>query len=250
MPMIAEEEARKPTFLGWTDKRKAGELLMPARFPKAIIDQEKITLGSSAFAGQMQQRPSPVGGDKFKREWWQYWRNPKDPWKVYPPRPRGTRVGNAIPLPEKFDAIWQTWDMAFKDGEKNDFVVGLTIGISGAYRFVLERRRARMSFTETKKQTKEMARKWNPTGILVEGKANGPAVINALSEEVPGIIDVNPEGGKESRAACMSRKPKRGTGCYRKTLHGLKSGSPSSGTSEGKARRPSRRGRSARSPSH
>jgi predicted phage terminase large subunit-like protein len=35
---------------------------------------------------------------------------------------------------------------------------------------------------------------------LVEDKANGPAVADALKQEVPGIVLVEPEGGKIARA--------------------------------------------------
>jgi predicted phage terminase large subunit-like protein len=39
---------------------------------------------------------------------------------------------------------------------------------------------------------------------LVEDKANGPAVINALHRQIPGIIPVEPEGSKYARAAAVS----------------------------------------------
>ncbi len=36
--------------------------------------------------------------------------------------------------------------------------------------------------------------------ILIEDKANGPAIISELQKEIPGIIAINPEGGKIARA--------------------------------------------------
>jgi predicted phage terminase large subunit-like protein len=39
---------------------------------------------------------------------------------------------------------------------------------------------------------------------LIEDKANGSAVIQVLSREIPGILPVNPEGGKVARAAAVS----------------------------------------------
>jgi predicted phage terminase large subunit-like protein len=39
---------------------------------------------------------------------------------------------------------------------------------------------------------------------LIEDKANGSAVIQMLSRELPGILPVNPEGGKVARAAAVS----------------------------------------------
>jgi predicted phage terminase large subunit-like protein len=39
---------------------------------------------------------------------------------------------------------------------------------------------------------------------LVEDKANGPAVVQSLRHQIGGFVEVNPEGGKESRAAAAS----------------------------------------------
>jgi len=44
----------------------------------------------------------------------------------------------------------------------------------------------------------------NSRGKLIEDKANGPAVIATLRREISGIIPVNPQGGKEARAAAVS----------------------------------------------
>ncbi len=38
---------------------------------------------------------------------------------------------------------------------------------------------------------------------LVEDKANGSAIVSTLEHEIAGIIPVNPEGGKEARAAAV-----------------------------------------------
>ena len=46
---------------------------------------------------------------------------------------------------------------------------------------------------------------------LVEDKANGPAVIQSLRHEIGGLIEVNPEGGKISRAAAASPQLESGS---------------------------------------
>ncbi len=57
----------------WEDKRKReGDLLFPERFPAAVITKEKRRLGSMGFAGQHQQRPSPMGGAIFRKSWFSY----------------------------------------------------------------------------------------------------------------------------------------------------------------------------------
>lgn len=71
IPMEFEPDRRKTTSIGWTDPRtKEGELLDASRFPPHVITRDKLAMGSYAWAGQMQQRPTPRGGGLFKDEWW------------------------------------------------------------------------------------------------------------------------------------------------------------------------------------
>lgn len=214
IPMEAEEP-KKPTFLGWVDRRKPGELLMPSRFDAKYLAGEKVSLGSTGYAGQMQQRPAPVGGNKFKREWWQYWHDPTWPtWKILSKRPKDASDKPTVALPPEgrrgFDAIFQSWDMSFKGGDKNDWTVGLTVGIAGSRRYVLEMVRRKMGFSEAQREVRAMYERWRPMGILIEEAANGHAVIQTLTDKIPGIIPVRPEGGKESRAAGMEPKVEAG----------------------------------------
>ena len=58
---------------------------------------------------------------------------------------------------------------------------------------------------ETCQQIASMSARWpQATAKLVEDKANGPAVIDALHAQVPGLIPVNPQGGKEARANAVA----------------------------------------------
>lgn len=57
----------------------------------------------------------------------------------------------------------------------------------------------------TVKAVLEMSAKWRgSTAKLIEDKANGSAVIQMLRNRIPGIIPVNPQGGKIARAAAIS----------------------------------------------
>jgi len=60
----------RPTKLGFVDPRtRDGELLWPERWPEETVRKLEKELGSYAAAGQLQQRPAPRGGQKFRREW-------------------------------------------------------------------------------------------------------------------------------------------------------------------------------------
>lgn len=63
------EGPRKATSIGFIDQRKeVGELLFPARFPRAVVDRDKKIMGAYAVAGQFQQRPAPASGGEFEVE--------------------------------------------------------------------------------------------------------------------------------------------------------------------------------------
>ena len=188
----------------WRDPRETeGELLFPALFPQRVLEQAKKDLGSSGYAGQHDQRPTPEGGGMFKRSWWRFWRREGTGPEERCPRPRGCWEGPARTLPE-FDRTIISLDAAFKATDTSDFVVFQVWGMKQADRFLLAQARGRMSFTETLTTFRRLARDW-PRAYrkLVEDKANGSAIINTLQKEISGVVAINPEGGKEARAAAV-----------------------------------------------
>ena len=69
LPMEYEPDRHCETPLGGDWRQNEGDLLFPQRFPRALIEQDKIPLGSYGVASQFQQRPAPRGGLMFKRAW-------------------------------------------------------------------------------------------------------------------------------------------------------------------------------------
>jgi predicted phage terminase large subunit-like protein len=68
LPMEYEADNPCTTKIGFKDPRKKeGELLFPARFPRDTVDALKRSLGSIATASQLQQRPMPREGGMFNR---------------------------------------------------------------------------------------------------------------------------------------------------------------------------------------
>jgi predicted phage terminase large subunit-like protein len=99
----------------------------------------------------------------------------------------------------------QSWDCTFKSHDRTDFVVGQVWGRRAAQFYLLDEVRKQMSFVDTLEAIRMMRRKWRKaSAILIEDKANGPAVDSVLRKEIPGIIMITPEGGKESRANSVS----------------------------------------------
>jgi predicted phage terminase large subunit-like protein len=208
LPAEFEPDHRCHTSIGWTDPRTApGELLWPQRIDTAALETLKTTLGSYRYAGQYQQRPAPAEGGILKRHWWRYWQPrganlPPVPVKM----PDGTiEQRKAVDLPTHFDMQLQTWDMAFKDTKNADFVVGQVHAAHGADRYLLDQVRDRLDLPGTLLAVRRLSAGRPEAQIkLVEDKANGPAVVQMLRHEILGFVEVNPEGGKVSRAAAAS----------------------------------------------
>ena len=164
------------------DPRQVGEALWENEHSK----EEILAIKSSSertFASLYQQRPAPLEGGIFKRNWWKFWER----------------------LPARFDKVIFSWDCAFKDLKTSDYVVGLVLAKAGADTYVVDMLRGKWDFPETVKRIREMHHAY-PTASdkLVEEKANGAAVIQVLRHEIPGLIPICPTESKEARAQAVS----------------------------------------------
>lgn len=70
LPMEFDPEKRCTTSIGFRDPRtKFGELLFEERFPRAEVEELKLSLGPYGIACQLQQEPIPRGGGLFQEHW-------------------------------------------------------------------------------------------------------------------------------------------------------------------------------------
>lgn len=160
--------------------REAEEPLWVARENRETLDQLRITLGSFGFAGQYQQDPLPRTGGMFPREWWRYY--------------------DALPATGRVQFV-QSWDLTFKDSDGSDYVVGLVAARVGALVYLLDRFREKANFVATARAIQDMVARYPETSaVLIEDAANGPAIVDSLKGEIPGLMAVSPEGGKVARA--------------------------------------------------
>lgn len=175
--------------------REPGEFMISARGRSDSDWEKKIReVGSRSWNALYQGRPSPSDGTIFKRDQWRWYDQPQ-----WVEREDGVRI------PLGFDELLLSWDLTFKGTEGTDLVVGQVWGRRGADAYLLDQVRGRWDFAETCHRFRALAARW-PHALLklVEDKANGPAVISSLGRIVPGIVPVEPDGGKEARAAAVS----------------------------------------------
>lgn len=180
LPAIAEKD---------DEFRAKGKALWPAAYPIEALDKIRNAQGTRGWNALYQQHPTEDEGGIFKRSWWK----------------RYDKLPNTIEL-------WiQSWDMSFKDAKESSYVVGQVWAKKGANKYLVDQVRDRMDFVKTVRAVREMSKKWpQATAKLVEGKANGPAVISILKDEIEGLIEVEPQGGKESRASSVSPQVEAG----------------------------------------
>jgi predicted phage terminase large subunit-like protein len=105
----------------------------------------------------------------------------------------------------RFDRCVISVDCSFKDLKTSDYVAIGVIGVRQRKRFVLNIVNAHLDVDGTVKEIKNQKQMYpQVTAVLVEDKANGPAVVNALKRDVSGVIEIEPEGGKVSRVFAVA----------------------------------------------
>ncbi len=159
--------------------------LVPKLKSLKFLQEVKKLFSDYWWSALYQQSPRAIGGNVFKEIGIQYY-YPKD-------------------LPKKFDKVINTWDCTFKDTDGTDYVVGQAMAKAGADVYLLDQVRARMSFTKTVSEVVKLREAWPLTReILIEDKANGPAVIDTLKSKVAGLIPIEPDGSKLARAHAVT----------------------------------------------
>lgn len=159
--------------------------LVPELHSLEKLRETKGLLSEYWWSALYQQSPRALGGNVFKEHGTRYYL-PKD-------------------LPAKFDKVLASWDCTFKDTDGTDYVVGQVWGKHGANSYLLAQVRDRMSFTATVGAVVKLRTEWpRCREILIEDKANGPAVIDTLKASVPGIIPIEPDGSKLARAHAVT----------------------------------------------
>ena len=169
LPALAEEDDP----LG----RLPGEPLCPERYTAYDLDITRRQ-DKRVWEAMYQQRPVAAEGGLINRSWW----------KIYGGTPP---VGRII----------QSWDCTFSKSDTSDYVVGQVWGQSGNNFYLLDQIRERLSFNETENAILTMLGKWPGTqNVVVENKANGPAIVSRLQNNVPAKVEsYTPLGSKESR---------------------------------------------------
>ena len=139
--------------------------------------------GARAWAALYQCAPRVEDGNLVRRSWWRY----------YDPAAAGAFSAEVISV-----------DAAFKGTEKSDFVAITVWGKRGNDYYLRHVVNRRMGFGDTLRAIRETAARFpSARRVLIEDKANGPAILEVLRRELF-CIPVNPKGGKVARVNAVS----------------------------------------------
>ena len=206
LPANFDPSRRTVTTWGKDPRHFVGELLDPVRLPQHLINELRTNLGAMNASAQLDQQPVPEGGAVFKKDSLRFWStNPKSALNGINLNDGSGHKSPCIFLPPQFDQQLCSWDMAFKDEESSDYVAGQAWGRVGPWMLLLDQFHGHFNFGLSCKKVVELASKFpGATAKLVEDKANGTAIIETLTGSIPGIVAVDPRGGKYSRASACS----------------------------------------------
>ena len=171
--------------------------LWPEHKPLAEVLKLRATTPALTWEGTFQGNPTPAGGHVFRREWW----SDRSRYAA------GAWVGRVA-------ARYQSWDLAEKDRETNDYTACVTVEVLTDYRLLVrEVYRDRLTFDVVPATITSRARQWNADGLLrnviIEDKSSGTPAYQTLKASAEGwlkplLIAYQPMGGKVERANAAS----------------------------------------------
>ena len=177
-------------------RKKEGELLLPKRFTRKVVDNLKHTLGSYATAGQLQQRPDPRGGGYIKRDWFRMWER--------------SSTGE-MRLPD-FKYIIQSYDTAFTEKTAGDPTGCIVVGVFNHQGrrcvMLLDAWTEHLDYPSLRKKIKEeykavYAGYKDVDLVLVENKGSGISILQDIQKMGITAIEYNP--GKADKTARLMR---------------------------------------------
>ena len=186
LPMEFEPERRCVTSIGFEDPRAHdGDLLFPERFPREVVERDKVPMGSYAVAGQFQQRPAPRSGGMFQRG--------------------DFEVVDAVPAGARRCRAWDFGASQPKPGKQPDWTVGLRMAHRGGVFYVEDVVRGRWSPSQVETKLKNTATQDGlsvairlPEDPGAAGKADAQTKVKLLAGF--NVKTVRPTGEKSVRA--------------------------------------------------
>ena len=168
-----------------------GEALWPEVWPLSKLEQKRRELGSLSFEGMYQGNPTVPTGDVLKRAWWRM----EESW------------------PKEFDDTIQIYDTAFKEGASADYSVCITLGLLQGRVYVRDVLREKLAWPDLVKAVRVQYERHRPRLCLIEDRASGQSLIQALQQEAIPVLPVRADKSKLARTTAISGFVESGRVC-------------------------------------
>lgn len=211
LPAEYEPDRAKATIPGWKDKRtQAGALLWPERISELEIADFKLRLGPAGYAGQFQQRPAPAGGNRFRQEWFRYYRTTSSP-----PLPPGEGAKGGIYVLLKPNGTesrvletdctrFAVMDPAGTEPDQNTrpcYTVIQVWDVTPAHDMLLVHQyRAQVQTPDAADAAEQIARRFEIEYLAVEKDGLGLGIVQTLKKRNILIKSIKARGSKEARS--------------------------------------------------
>ena len=192
----------------WEDPRtKKNELLWPERFTPEHVKRLKIFFGTPYnIASQLQQLPSPEGGNIFKKEWFNFWKEARLPKMDYVIQSWDTALSTDV---NACDSALTTWgiftDISYR---KNLILINSWTGKLETPQLRQMIKKCAYNYFTMSYEEPDRA---GPCAdlILIEKASNGAAIIQDLQMGGMPVIAFNPRHHGLSNFKHMTNKPDR-----------------------------------------
>ena len=188
LPAEWEGVTRFHSSIGFVDPRtEVNELLWEAHIGRKELDVLKLPLSEIGVAGQFQQRPTPLVGAIFKREWF-------------------TLRKESMPCVGRYFS----WDTAASIEDTAAYTCGIVGELTPDYRlYIRDIWRKKIEFPQLQYAIEEQAKKYGgmkslyTRDIIIENKSSGIQVIQSMKQISPfadKVMPYTPKGDKIARA--------------------------------------------------
>lgn len=165
--------------------RPAQDILLPDIYDQEVLDDIRATTGSINFEAQYQQNPTPADGQIIKRRWLRYYDE----------------------IPERFDFIVASWDLASTIEEQSDFSVGTVWGRLDRQFYLLDVRRDRWESPDLRRLIEKTELEHGAHATVIEKAGIGDAIgAEMFRQSRIRPILIRPDGDKQSRLIAQAPK--------------------------------------------
>lgn len=164
LPAIAVKDECFTLSTGETITRKAGDVLNPEREPLDVLNVIKSSVNNFVFAAQYQQCPVPEKGNIIDFDKFQYCDFPYEQ----------IRDKNCISV--------QSWDIALKSGERNDYTVGINAIIHNKIIYITDIFRKKVNIENLEEEIINYNKSHHCQNLIIEESAGSQLLINKLKE--------------------------------------------------------------------